>query len=84
MLFNYCPDCAAVGFGSVEDAKCKCGYNGPLNSGTMDEINSYKIRLNAGMSRKQPSKEYGAGTAPDTKKKMNTLKGIKSDDFEIL
>ncbi len=92
MKHRYCPSCGSLDMkrlinGAEECLRCR--FKGEFREGSMDEINSFRKGLkSSGTAVSAPSKGREAGIGPATgtqlKQKLDSLKGKKTDDFEIL
>ncbi|MFH0954704.1 MAG: hypothetical protein V1777_01215 [Candidatus Micrarchaeota archaeon] len=91
MKMKYCPQCARMDMKRLQtgDHECIwCHYQGTPREGAIDEINAYKRNIKSGTC---PAITPSAGTGIKTdispgqlKQKLDSLKGKKTDDFEIL
>lgn len=93
MKFKYCPQCAAIDMKRLPNGteECiRCHYVGTVMEGAMHEINAYKQQLKSGAvrtmaadSKDTSSSELGLSQAR-MQEKLKSLKGKKTEDFEIL
>ncbi|MCR4369022.1 MAG: hypothetical protein NUV67_03905 [archaeon] len=84
MKFSFCPECAALIL-QAGALRCKCGYQGPMSSGSMDEINAFKKRMGKFPKSEPIHQATPARDARDwAEEKKKSLKGLQNDDFEIL
>lgn len=90
MKIEFCPSCAGIDIkkpatGGSECARCK--YVGEMKEGGMDEINSYKKSLKAGVTPVIPGKAAGPSnrvTNSELRDRLAALKGKSSGDVEFL
>lgn len=62
----------------------RCKYRGAFKEGSMDEINSFKKSLKSGITPAAPREINTGTTNAQLKAKLKSLKGTKTDDFEII
>lgn len=86
MLHKYCPGCGSLDFRMENGLPIciRCGYKGKFNEGGMDEINDFQRSLKARGHQTQMPTEKKVPTNAELKKKLDSLKGKKTDDFEII
>ena len=86
---KYCPQCARMDLKRLPDGDFQCAwckFKGTPREGAMDEINAYKTNIKSGGA---PAMPMGSGIKTDIspsqlKQKLDSLKGKKTEDFEIL
>lgn len=95
MKLTFCPKCVGIDIGTdakTNQKKCtRCGYLGTMNEGAIDELNSYKLKLNKGIGSSEtfinehiempPNSEV---TQNQLKERLKALKGKSTDDYEFL
>ena len=89
MKMKYCPQCGAVDMKALKTGlfECeRCKYVGEPKEGGMDEINRLRTAMKYGSSSKaNPSGDsLKQGSSNELKEKLQSMKGRKSEDFEIL
>ena len=94
MKHKFCPSCGSLDMkrlvtGMEECIRCK--YRGEFKEGSMDEINTFRKSHKPSLSPSSSSTvvQHGASQqAPKNhsalKDRLNSLKGRKTDDFEII
>ncbi len=89
MKIPYCPACAGIDLRSVSGkSEClRCKYTGEMKEGGMDEINSYKKSLKAGVVPAIPGKAIGGSgsvTNSELRARLGAMKGRSTGDVEFL
>ncbi len=92
MKFKYCPQCAAIDMKRLANGseECiRCHYIGTPREGPMNEINAYKQQIKSGATRAPPSeagpqKGLVGLSNSSQEQKLKSLKGKRTEDFEIL
>ncbi len=84
MKFKYCPDCGSMSFTQQlgKDKCIKCGFVGIMKEGAMNEINDFQKKLKSKASFSEDKPKPVAQSS--LKAKLDSLKGKKTDDYEIL
>lgn len=86
---KYCPQCARMDLKRLPDGDFQCAwckFKGTPREGAMDEINSYKQSIKSGGSPVMtgPGIKNPEISPSMLKQKLESLKGKKTDDFEIM
>lgn len=89
MKHKYCPSCGSMDIKNLSNGmeECvRCKFRGEFREGAMDEINSFRKSLKSGLGSAVSglNKAAPSGSPSALKDKLNSLKGKKTDDFEIL
>ena len=94
MKLEFCPQCAGIDVKKEPNglSRCKrCGFQGEMRYGAMNEINALKTRLTAGASSEisQPSGQSAQEQKKHDynnplKEKLKGLKGKKNSESEFL
>ena len=93
MFHKYCPSCASLDIKKLATGteECeRCHFRGNFKEGAMDEINAFKKSLKGSIpqspqgSAAPQSPTAGAVGSQALKDKLKSLKGKKTDDFEII
>ena len=96
MKHIYCPTCGSLdskrlAIGGMECLRCK--FKGVFREGSMDEINAFRKAMRPAVSSgnseimmpKSPSGEpRQVPSNAELREKLKSLKGKKTDDFEII
>ncbi len=90
MKIKFCPQCAGIDIRALPTARdqcLKCKYIGEMKEGGMDEINSYKKSLKAGIQPPLSGKQASPQNSPSSqqlRERLNSLKGKSTGDVEFL
>ncbi|HLC78897.1 MAG TPA: hypothetical protein VJG83_00565 [archaeon] len=91
MMHKYCPSCGSLDTKKLENGmeECsRCNFRGEMREGGMDQINALKRSIKASGSAPKTTlsskPESEIKTNSQLKNKLNSLKGKKTDDFEII
>ncbi|MBU0636467.1 hypothetical protein KKE06_05565 [Candidatus Micrarchaeota archaeon] len=91
MKFHYCSKCAGVDLKRLSNGnqEClRCHFTGEAREGAMNEINAFKKQLDLEKSH-EPKEQSFSKQSEDPKKdsewqkKLGSLKGKRTEDFEI-
>ena len=86
MKMQYCSACASIDLKQLPSGlyECpRCKFVGKALEGSMDEINAFKTSLKRRSSEPVISPPLSQ-SKNEFKEKLDSLKGKKTDDFEIL